>query len=158
MQCVDLPEPLRRHGEVLIQVSAAGINYADCIIRMGQYASARELHGYPIVPGFEVAGNVLAGDDAQDFPVGAPVFGLTLFGGYCERIVLPVDRVYRVPTGLSLHQAAALPAVFLTAWYALHQQAQVQRGATVLVHSAAGGVGGALVQLACRAGARVCGV
>ena len=158
LRCVDLPEPLRRHGEVLIQVSAAGINYADCIIRMGQYASARELHGYPIVPGFEIAGKVLESDDPQTFPVGAEVLGLTLFGGYSERITLTADRVYRLPAGLSLHQAAALPTVFLTAWYALHQQAHVQSGDVVLVHSAAGGVGGALAQLARRAGARVCGV
>ncbi len=153
-----LPEPRRRRGEVLIQVAAAGINYADCIIRMGLYASAKELHGYPIVPGFEVAGRVLESDDPQAFPVGAEVLAVTLFGGYCERIALPADRVYRLPANLSPLQAAALPTVFLTAWYAQHQQAHVACGDAVLVHSAGGGVGGALAQLARRAGARVCGV
>lgn len=158
LQSVLLPEERRNPGDVLIQVAAAGINYADCIIRMGLYASAKELHGYPIVPGFEVAGTVLASDDEQNFPVGRAVLALTLFGGYAERIALPADRVYPVPGGITLQQAAALPAVFLTARYALHEQAHVQSGDSVLVHSAAGGVGGALVQLARRAGARVCGV
>jgi NADPH:quinone reductase-like Zn-dependent oxidoreductase len=144
---------------VLIDVEAAGVNFADCVTRMGLYASAKTLVGYPITPGFEVAGRVSAiGEGVTDLDLGAPVLGVTIFGGYASRIVLPRAMVFERPPGWDAVRAAAFPAVFLTAWYALSELAHPQPDDVVLVHSAAGGVGGALVQLARRAGCRVIGV
>ena len=121
---------------------ACGVNYADGIIRMGLYASAKELHGYPITPGFELAGVVVqVGAEVTDFSVGDAVLALTLFGGYCSHIVLKQDRVFHKPDNLSFAQAASLPTVFLTAWFMVREQVLPKPGDTWLVHSAAGGVG-----------------
>jgi NADPH:quinone reductase-like Zn-dependent oxidoreductase len=150
------PDPEPGPGEVAVNVAAVGVNYADCVIRMGLYASARELVGYPITPGFEVAGTVAAlGAGAEGPPPGTRVMGVTLFGGYATRICLPANQVFAIPDDLSFEAAAGFPTVFLTAWYALHELAHPHQGNRVLVHSAAGGVGGALLQLARRLGCRV---
>jgi len=153
------PDPAPGEGEVLVDVAAAGVNFADCIIRMGLYASAKELVGYPITPGFEVAGTVAAlGPGARGPSPGTRVMGLTLFGGYVSKICLPADQVFPIPDDLAMEAAAGFPTVFLTAWYALHELAHPHPGDLVLVHSAAGGVGGALLQLARRLKCRVTGV
>jgi NADPH:quinone reductase-like Zn-dependent oxidoreductase len=152
-----LPAPAP--GEVAIAVEAAGVNYADGIIRMGLYASAKELHGYPITPGFELAGTVIeVGEGVDDLTPGERVMALTLFGGYTSRIHLERRRVFRIPEALSVEQAATLPTVFLTAWFMVHQQLHPRRGERWLVHSAAGGVGQALAQLGRLAGCEVIGV
>lgn len=156
----EAPTPTPGPGELRIDVAAIGVNYADCVIRMGLYASAREMVGFPITPGFEVAGTVSAlGPDLGDrFAIGQQVFAVTLFGGYAEQIVVPASQTFAVPPGLSLAQAAGLPTIFLTADHALHFLAHARAGETVLVHAAAGGVGSALVQLARAAGCGVVGV
>jgi synaptic vesicle membrane protein VAT-1 len=159
LKLVEVPLPAIGDDEVLIAVKACGVNYADGIIRMGLYASAKELHGYPITPGFELSGDVIAvGADVDDLKVGDAVLALTLFGGYASHIVLKADRVFRKPTNLSYAQAAALPTVFLTAWFMVREQVLPKRGDAWLVHSAAGGVGSALCQLGRLAGCRVIGV
>jgi len=143
------PDPVPSPGEVCIDVSAIGVNYADCITRMGLYASARELVGYPITPGFEVAGTVSAlGEGVTGLVVGQRVMALSLFNGYASMLALPTDRVFPIPRGIPMEQAAGFPTVFLTAWFALCKQADPAPGARILVHSAAGGVGNALLQLA----------
>ncbi|MCW8845570.1 MAG: alcohol dehydrogenase catalytic domain-containing protein, partial [Gammaproteobacteria bacterium] len=153
------PDPRPGPGEVLIDVSAIGVNYADCIIRMGLYASAKELKGYPITPGFEAAGKVVeVGTGVTDFAPGQSVMALTLFDGYSSKLVLPAERVFAIPEGISESQAAGFPTVFLTAWFALCEQARPGAGDAVLIHSAAGGVGSALVQLGAMRGCRVVGV
>lgn len=153
------PDPVPGEGEVLVDVDAVGVNFADCVIRMGLYASAREMVGYPITPGFEAAGTVRAlGPGARGPAPGTPVMALTLFGGYATRICVPAGQVFALPPGLPVEQAAGFPTVFLTAWYALHELAHPHPGDTLLVHSAAGGVGSALTQLGRRAGCRVVGV
>ena len=159
LRWVELADPQPGPGEVRLAVHACGVNYADGIIRMGLYASARQLHGYPIIPGFEVAGVVdAAGDNAGDWRVGDRAVALTLFGGYSERIVLPADQLFRIPAGLDMTQAAALPTVFLTAWFLAVRKLQPQPGDRWLVHSAAGGVGAALLQLGRLHGCRCVGV
>jgi len=159
LKLVEVPLPAIGDDEVLIAVKACGVNYADGIIRMGLYASAKELHGYPITPGFELSGDVIAvGADVDDLKVGDAVLALTLFGGYASHIVLKADRVFRKPTNLDYAQAAALPTVFLTAWFMVREQVLPKRGDAWLVHSAAGGVGSALCQLGRLAGCRVIGV
>lgn len=153
------PAPVPRRGEVLIDVRAIGVNYADTIVRMGLYASAKEYVGWPITPGFEVSGVVTAlGEGVTDLPIGTEVFAVTLFGGYSSQLAVDRSRVFRRPASLSFEQAAALPAVYMTAWYALFELAHPRRGARVLVHSAAGGVGSALVQMAKLVGCEVTGV
>jgi NADPH:quinone reductase-like Zn-dependent oxidoreductase len=151
--------PVPARGEVRIDVRAMGVNYADTIVRMGLYASAKEYVGWPITPGFEVAGVVGAvGEGVGDLAIGTEVFAVTLFGGYSTHVVVPRDRVFGRPASTTFEQAAALPAVYMTAWYALHELAHPRRGSLVLVHSAAGGVGSALVQMAKLAGCEVVGV
>lgn len=155
----EVPTPAPKAGEVRIAVRAIGINYADCMVRMGLYKSARELVGYPITPGFEVAGVVEAlGPGADGFSVGDQVFGITLFNGYGSHICLPQSQVFAVPAGWSYSQAAAFPAVHLTAYFALFELAHPRAGDRLLVHSAAGGVGSALVRLGKLAGLHVTGV
>ncbi|HEX6928060.1 MAG TPA: zinc-binding dehydrogenase [Gammaproteobacteria bacterium] len=155
----EAPDPVAAPGEVLIDVEAVGVNFADCIARMGLYASANALAGYPLVPGFEVAGTVAAtGKGVRDIEPGAVVMGVTLFNAYQSKVALPRAQVFRVPYHWSMLQAAAFPAAFLTAWYALFELAHPRMEQKVLVHSAAGGVGQALVQLARLAGCKVAGV
>ena len=152
-------DPVPGPGEVCVAVSHIGVNYADCVIRMGLYASAKKLVGWPITPGFEVAGSVESvGEGVEDLAPGTPVMALTLFNGYASKVVAPRDQVFAIPAGLDAAQAAAIPTVFLTAWFALHELAQVREGERVLIHSAAGGVGSAAVQLATVAGAEVIAV
>lgn len=152
-------DPQPGPGQVRIAVEACGVNYADGIIRMGLYASARELHGYPITPGFEVAGRIDAvGEGVRDWRVGDGVIGLTLFNGYSSRLCLDADAVFALPNGLSMTEGASLPTVFLTAWFMVHQQLHPRAGANWLVHSAAGGVGSALVQIGRLSGCRIAGV
>ncbi len=157
------PEPPPEPGEVLIEVEAIGVNYADCMVRMGLYKSARDHGGYPITPGFEVAGRVAAtGAGVAGLEFGDRVLAVTLFGGYTTHLVVARHQVFAIPADLSYEQAAAIPCVFLTAYYALFTLCNPDMPGsgeqTMLVHSAAGGVGGALVQLGRVAGCRIVGV
>lgn len=159
LRLAEEPDPAPGPGELAIEVEAIGVNYADSIIRMGLYESAKRLHGYPITPGFEVAGRVAAlGSQVRAFKVGDAVIALTLFGGYASRVVLGADRVFARPARLDAAAGAAIPTVFLTAWWMVHELLHPRRGDTWLVHSAAGGVGSALAQLGRLAGCRVIGV
>ncbi len=157
LETATVPQP--RAGEVRIDVRAIGVNYADAIVRMGLYASAKEFVGWPITPGFEVSGTIGAlGAGVTDLAIGDEVFAVTRFGGYATHLAVDRRQVFRRPANVSFEQAAALPAVYMTAWYALFELAHPRKGARVLVHSAAGGVGGALVQMAKIAGCEVTGV
>ena len=145
--------------EVQIKVFAAGINYADCIVRMGLYRSARELVGLPITPGFEVSGVVSAvGDQVTEFGIGDEVMAVTFFGGYASFITVGEAYVFPKPSAYSFIEAAGSLATFLTAHYGLIQLANPRMGDKVLVHSAAGGVGMVLVQLAHHLALEVTGV
>lgn len=146
-------------GQVLIEVEAMGVNYADCIVRMGLYSSAKKYVGWPITPGFEVAGRVKAlGPGAAAPAVGTQVIGLTRFDGYATQVVVPQNQVFERPPEMSATVAAGFPAVFLTAHFALIELCKLRPGMKVLVHSAAGGVGGALTQIARLHGCEVAGV
>ena len=153
------PEPTPAPEEVVVTTEAIGVNYADCVIRMGLYASAKEYVGWPITPGFEFAGTVSAvGSSVTDLAVGARVFGVTRFGGYSTHVAVPRHQVFSLPARFDMAQAAGFPTVFLTAYFALFELAHPRPGNTLLVHSAAGGVGGALLQLGRIAGCRTVGV
>jgi NADPH:quinone reductase-like Zn-dependent oxidoreductase len=155
----DGPDPEPRPGEVRIDVEAAGVNFADLVVRLGLYPSARKYGGYPITPGFEVAGTVSAvGSGVGRFRTGDSVIGITRFGGYASRVCVPETQALLRPKGLNVFEAAGFPVAFLTAWYAVRELFRIRPGRRVLVHSAAGGVGGALVQLCKHYGCFVVGV
>ncbi|MGH6794823.1 MAG: zinc-binding dehydrogenase [Methylocella sp.] len=146
---VDAPQPTLNPGMVTIGVEAAGVNFADCVARLGLYASSWRFAGWPLTPGFEVAGRVLAlGEGVHGLDIGNRVIALTRFGGYTEQVAVPRHQVFACPSWLTNPQAAGIAVAFLTAAYALDELAAPRPGSTVLVHSAAGGVGGALLQLA----------
>jgi len=149
LRVVDVPEPKLQAGEVRVAVRAAGVNFADVVVRLGLYASAKKYVGWPITPGFEVSGEVAElGAGVEDLKLGDRVFGLTRFGGYTSQICLPRGQLFRVPTAFSHAQAATFPTVHLTAYYALRQVLRTRAGDQVLVHSGAGGVGLAALQMA----------
>ena len=142
-------------GEVRVRVEAAGVNFADVMMRRGLYPDAPKL---PAVAGFEVAGTVDAvGADIEEEWVGNPVVAMCNFGGYSEWVCLPRRQVWRLPGGVEPAAAAALPVNYLTAWQMVRVMAPVGEGDLVLIHSAAGGVGQAVIQLCRLAGARILG-
>ena len=133
-------------GEVRIRVRAAGINFADLMARLGLYPDAPPV---PCVVGYEVAGEVdQVGAGVTEFAVGDRVFGMPKFGGYSDTLVIPALQTFAIPTNMSFEQAAALPVVYLTAYYMMMFTGNLREGSHVLVHSAAGGVGLAAIQLA----------
>jgi NADPH2:quinone reductase len=150
----DAPEPTPSPREVLIRVRAAGVNFADTMTTEGRYYLRPK---FPQVPGLEVAGDVeQVGAEAGDLKVGDRVMAvLPQGGGYAERCVAGADYVTPIPQGLDYLEAAALPVQAVTADQVLHVAGKVQPGEWVVVHSAAGGTGSFLVQLAKLAGARV---
>lgn len=159
LQLQEFPTPKPGKGEILIETRACGVNFADCAVRMGLYRSAKEFVGWPITPGFEVSGIVTeVGEGVTKFAPGQKVIAITLFGGYSSYLVVPEDQVYPLPASLDFAAGAAIPAVFLTAYYALFELAHPRKGSIILVHSAAGGVGSTLVQFGKLAGCRVIGV
>ncbi len=159
LQLETLPALEAGPGEVVIDVRAIGVNYADVIVRMGLYSSAKEFVGWPITPGFEVAGVVASvGAGVDDLEVGARVFAVTLFFGYASQVKVARGKVFPIPAQLSFEEAAGVPAVFLTAYYGLLELARPRAGQKLLIHSAAGGVGSSLVQLGKAVGCEVTGV
>jgi NADPH:quinone reductase-like Zn-dependent oxidoreductase len=149
LRLVDMPDPKPAAGQVLVATRAVGVNFADVVVRLGLYESAKKYVGWPITPGFEFSGEVAAlGEGVTDLRVGERVFGVTRFGGYASQVCVPRAQLFRVPERLSHAQAATFPTVFLTAYYALREAVRTRPGARVLIHSAAGGVGLAALQLA----------
>lgn len=145
--------PTVGESDVLIETAACGINLADCFVRMGLYSSAKKYVGWPITPGFEVSGTIKEiGSKVKDLAVGQRVIAITRFGGYTTHLVVSEKQVFAISDKLSFNEAAGMPAVFLTAYYAMFDLANPQKGSTVLIHSGAGGVGSTLVQMANIAG------
>jgi acyl transferase domain-containing protein/NAD(P)-dependent dehydrogenase (short-subunit alcohol dehydrogenase family)/acyl carrier protein len=139
-------------GEVLIKVKAAGMNFRDVLKALALYpaetADAR-------IFGDEVAGEVTAvGEGVTNIAVGDSVFGLAVFGLATHSLARASD-VRRMPKGLSFEEAATIPVVFMTAWYALKTVARMKAGEMILVHAGAGGVGMAAIQIAHHLGAEV---
>lgn len=150
---VDRPEPAP--GQVRVRVAAAGVNFADVMMRRGLYPDAPKL---PAVAGYEIAGEVDAvGAGIPEEFSGTPVVGMCNFGGYSEYVCLPREMVWALPAGTDPVSAAAIPVNYLTAWQMIKVMAPVTEGDLVLIHSAAGGVGQAVIQLCHSVGARVIG-
>src|SRR5436305_8191601 len=149
------PDPTAGPGELLIDVRAAGINFADLMARLGLYPDAPKP---PCVVGYEVAGTVAGvGDGVVGFAVGDRVAAPVRFGGYSERAATAAGGGFKLPERMSFEEGAAIPVNYATAWEAITRAGNVQRGERVLIHSAGGGVGIAATQLAKAAGAEVWG-
>ena len=144
-------DPVPGPSQVSVRVAAIGLNFADLFVRAGVYPRTPPP---PMVPGMEVSGTVDAvGAGVEGFSPGQCVVAVPLFGGHAERIVVDAKRVFPLPDGVDLVEAAAMPVAFLTAWYAL-ARGEVGAGERVVVTASAGGVGTALLQLASLRGAR----
>jgi NADPH2:quinone reductase len=143
LQVAELPVPEPGPGELLIRVSRAGLNFGDTHQRRNQYIAKHEL---PVVLGGEVAGTVEKA--AGGFEAGERVIALLRTGGYAEYAVAPVARTFRIPDGVSDDDSLALLIQGLTAWHLWRTSAHLAEGESVVVHSAAGGVGSLLTQLA----------
>ena len=153
LRVADVPEPVPDSAEVLVDVVASALNRADLLQRMGLYPGPPM---DPEVPGLEFAGRVVAtGDGVTRWSAGDPVMGITAGGGHAERLVVHQDQAVRVPQGMDLAMAGALPEVFITAWDALVLQGGLSAGGTALVHAGASGVGTAAIQLCRMVGAEV---
>ena len=137
----DLPDPQPADGTVLLETTAAGINYADTHQTENSYLAAAEL---PMIPGAEVVGTT---------PEGKRVVALVGSGGYAERVLAAPVFMYEVPDGVDDGQALAVILQGTTAWHLLRTCAHLKKGESVVVHAAAGGVGTLAIQLAKRWGA-----
>jgi NADPH:quinone reductase-like Zn-dependent oxidoreductase len=155
LQIREAPDPEVESGAVRIRVEAAGVNFADVLARIGLYPDAPQP---PYVLGYEVAGVVDAvGPGAEGFRPGDRVLAITRFGGYSSVVVAPPVQVVPLPTSLTAVKAAAIPVNYMTAWLMLVRFGNLQPGEQVLVHSVAGGVGQAAVQICRSRGATVIG-
>ncbi|CAJ62713.1 type I polyketide synthase [Frankia sp. ACN10a] len=144
------PRPVLEPGQVRVAIRASGLNFRDAMLALGLYPGEAEL-------GTEGAGIVVeTGADVTGIEPGDAVMGL-ISGGIGPVAVTDHRLLVPIPAGLSFARAAAIPAVYLTAYYALRDLARVQPGESLLVHSAAGGVGGAAIQLARHWGVTVYG-
>jgi NADPH:quinone reductase-like Zn-dependent oxidoreductase len=144
------PVPQPGAGEVLIKVRAAGVNPVDW------KAALRRLG---MVPGTDVSGTIdTLGEGVTGWKVGDQVLGFARqSGSYAEYAVISVSSLARKPKSMTFEQAAGVPIAAETAYRALHETGNIERGQTVLIHGAAGGVGSSAVQIAKAAGARVIG-
>jgi len=143
------PDPVPKAGELLIAVTASGINRPDVLQRKGLYPMPP---GVSDLPGLEVAGTVAAGA-AEDLAtaglkVGDRVCALVAGGGYAQLCVAPVGQCLPVPKGLSDIEAAALPETFFTVWQNVFQNARLKRGETLLVQGGSSGIGVTAIHLA----------
>jgi len=148
--------PTAQSGQVLVRVKAAGINGLDWKIREGYVRDAFPLQ-LPAVLGIELAGVVEAvGAGVSRFKVGDRVMGpLGGLGAYADLVAVDEIKLSHIPHNLSDIDAAALPVASLSAWQSLHAAGPIQKGQRVLIHGAAGGLGGFAVQFARQAGATV---
>ena len=145
--------PTPKAGEVLVRLSAIGLNYIDVYHRTGLYPLAQ-----PFIPGMEGAGVVEeTGPEVTEVHPGDRVAWAMQVGAYAEFAIVPAWKLVKIPEGIDERDAAALMLQGMTAHYLTTSVHQLQAGETVLIHAAAGGAGLLLVQLARRAGARVIG-
>jgi NADPH2:quinone reductase len=142
----ELPEPVPGRDQALVRVRAAGVNFADVLIRRGRYPQMPDL---PAVLGSEIAGELEDGTRVMAFTGGG--------GGYAERAVVERAAPVPLPDGATFPEGASFLLTFLTAYIPLTRQVRLRQDATVLVYAAGGGVGSAAIQVARALGARVVG-
>lgn len=153
LEVVERPDPQAGPGEVVLDVTAAGLNRADLLQRQGFYPPPP---GASDVLGMECSGTVAAvGADVTGWQVGDPGCALLSAGAYATKVALPVGQLMPVPEGVDLVTAAALPEVACTVWSNVFMVAGLRPEETLLVHGGAGGIGTFAIQLAAAFGARV---
>ena len=142
-------------GEVLIEVDAFGINFADVMARRGLYRDAPKL---PMVVGYEVVGRIAGlGEGVEGLTLGTRVLAFTRFGGYATQVVTIANAVVPIPDAMEDGEALACCVQYVTAWFSAVDRVSLRPGDHVLIQAAAGGVGTGLVQLAKQAGCIVYG-
>ena len=147
----DLPIPQPKPNEIVVKITAVGINFIDVYYREGRYPAP-----LPFVDGSEAAGTVHAiGSEVKSWKAGDRVGYCMVLGSYAEYAAIPVERAVRVPQGVTDQQAAAALLQGMTAHYLVKSTYPLKKGETALIHAAAGGTGLLLVQMAKQIGARV---
>jgi NADPH2:quinone reductase len=150
---VPLPLPQPRHGELLLKVTAAGVNRPDVLQRKGAYPPPP---GAPATPGLEIAGSIVAkGDGTHRYRINDNVCALVPGGGYAEYCLVAEPNAMPLPSTLSLVEAAALPETFMTVWTNVFDRGRLKRGETFLVHGGSSGIGTTAIMLAHAFGAQV---
>ncbi|WP_309573055.1 NADPH:quinone oxidoreductase family protein [Deinococcus sp.] len=153
LRVLDAPDPVPGPGEVVIAVQAAGVNYPDALMVMGQYQVRPPL---PFTPGAEAAGTIAAlGEGVTGFHIGQRVVAFTGTGAFATHLLAPAAAVMPLPDVIDFEVAATLPLAYGTSMHALCDRGHLQAGETLLVLGAAGGVGLAAVMLGKALGARV---
>jgi NADPH:quinone reductase-like Zn-dependent oxidoreductase len=149
------PDPVPKADQVVIDVKAAGLNFADILARQGLYPDGPKK---PCVMGYEVAGVISSvGKDVDPKLVGTPVVAMTRFKGQAEKVAVPTHQVFEKPESLNFEGAAAVPVNYLTAYGLLVVMGGLRRGESVLIHNAGGGVGLAALDIAKKIGATTYG-
>ena len=149
----DIPAPEPAPGQVRIKVHAAGLNFFDILQVQGKYQVKPP---FPFTPGAEVAGVVDAvGEGATEFSPGSRVLSITHGSGMAEYCIGRTGMTFPIPTGMDFAEAAAMPIVYHTSYFALRERALLQPGEWLLVHAGASGVGVSAIQLGRAFGARV---
>jgi NADPH:quinone reductase-like Zn-dependent oxidoreductase len=155
LQYVESDLPIPTAGHVRVKNIAAGIAYADLLMRRGLYPDTPAL---PFAPGYDIVGEIDAlGDGVTNFSLGQRVAALTMTGGYSRFTIVPANHLVPVPPNLDPAEAVSLVLNYVTAYQMLHRVAHAQKGQCILVHSAAGGVGTAALQLGKIAGLEMYG-
>ena len=153
LKMVERDTPELANGEVLIKVSAAGVNRPDVIQRKGLYPPPP---GASDLPGLEISGEIVAlGGGVATLNIGDKVCALTNGGGYAEFCNVPAEQCLPVPAGLSMTEAAVVPETFFTVWFNLFVQGGLKAGQKLLVHGGSSGIGTTAIQIATRLGATV---
>ena len=156
LRLTERPDPVAGAGEVLVRVSASGVNRPDVLQRKGMYPVPP---GASDLPGLEVAGTIVDGDapamKEAGLKVGDRVCALVAGGGYAELCVAPVGQCLPVPASLTDIEAASLPETFFTVWSNVFDRGNLQAGETLLVQGGSSGIGVTAIQLAKAANARV---
>jgi putative PIG3 family NAD(P)H quinone oxidoreductase len=153
LRWTEVPDPVPAAGEVVIEVTGAGVNRADLMQRMGFYPPPP---GAPPYPGLECSGRIAAaGPGVTGWQTGDEVCALLAGGGYAELVAVPAGQVLPLPGGVGLTAGAALPEVACTVYSNVFQIARLEPGETLLVHGGASGIGTMAIQLGKASGARV---
>lgn len=147
-----VPDPVRKEGEIVIEVHAAAVNRADLMQRDGIYPSPP---GWPEWMGLEVAGVVIEAPEQGRWQIGDKVCALLGGGGYAEKVAVPANMVLPVPEGLSMAEAAAIPEAFATSYLNLRIEGRLKSDDTVFIQAGASGLGMAAIQMAKGFGAKV---
>jgi len=154
LQFEDVASPVIGEQDILVTVAGTALNRADLLQRMGFYPNP--FPSGPEIPGLEFAGTVAAiGEKVTAWSIGDRVMGITSGGAYAEQLSIHERQAMAVPSGMSLHDAAGIPEVFITAWDALVVQGGLTSGRWAMVHAGASGVGTAAIQICKAIGARI---